>query len=193
MVLVRHFSPPRLPATSDCLGSRAKAQLYQSSMPETPIRFRPVLQFFAALVRITVQDLGHAPFEPLRSLRIVAPPKVRRQPMQLIGRDEEDGMAVWRACNAWRRPKSKTAERTRQTWRLIRNGYRRAGAAILRGNLLRPRARIPGQLPAHAGARRARRPLRRKRSVKTPGQAAARSVSAGFQCQGSSSAICRAG
>jgi hypothetical protein len=61
-------------------------------MPETPIRFRPVLQFFAALVRITVQDLGHAPFEPLRSLRIVAPPKVRRQPMQLIGRDEEDGM-----------------------------------------------------------------------------------------------------
>ena len=32
-----------------------------------------------------------------------------------------------------------------------------------------------------------------KRSVKTPGQAAARSRSAGFQCQGSKSAIWRAG
>ena len=32
-----------------------------------------------------------------------------------------------------------------------------------------------------------------KRSVKTPGQAAARSTAAGFQCQGSRSAIWRAG
>ena len=34
---------------------------------------------------------------------------------------------------------------------------------------------------------------RGKRSVKTPGQAAARSSSSGFQCQGNKSAIWRAG
>jgi hypothetical protein len=39
--------------------------------------------------------------------------------------------------------------------------HRRAGAAILRGDLSRPRARILRQLPAHPGARRARRALRR--------------------------------